>query len=188
MNLFWIRAAFLADCHVVKMPLEYAQLLSTTYYFYEQIPPSGYKKTHAGHPCTIWTAQSARHWHTVAQLAFAALREYTRRFGRVHKCWFKIAAMVRCPPVFHGKPPCFKPETKLAEMGDFIDVPLCMPKTFHHPRATVAYAQYYLNKLRTVPKCARWNRDDRRFMHFAAVTGYLRTIESNQLVRKRKRL
>ena len=187
MNLFWMRAAFLADTHVVKMPLEYAQLLSNTYHAYDQQPPSGYRKTHANHPCAIWTAQSPRHWHAVAQLAFDALREYSRRFHRVHKCWFKIAAMVRKPPVF-GKPPPFKPETKLAEMGPFLDVPLCMPEQFHHPRAPIAYARYYLDKLRTVPKCARWNRAEHKIMHRAAVTGYLHNLMATAAAHKRKRL
>lgn len=188
MNLFWMRAAFLADTHVVKMPLEYTQLLSTAYHLHGQEPPSGYRATHKAHPCAIWTAQSLWHWRTVVVLAFDALHEYARRFGRVHKCYFKVTAMMRAPPRFgETPPPAFKPTTVLAEMGRFRDVPLCMPEEFHHPRAAVAYHRYYLHKLRTVPQCARWHRQERRAMHYIAVAGVLRRMQQVHAAHKRKR-
>lgn len=173
MNLFWMPAALMADCHVVKMPLEYAQLLSNAYYVYDQAPPSTYRQTHTKHPCSIFTAQSMRHWMAVAKLAFAVLREYTRRFGKIHKCWFAIAQMIRQPPDFCAPPPPFGPQTVLGCisvsdmtrcLGDsmysysFDDVPLCMEPEFHHERACTAYAKYYVYKLRTIKRCERWNR------------------------------
>ena len=186
MNLFWMRAAFLADCHVVKMPLEYAQLLSNAYYAHGQTPPSGYRQTHAKHPCSLWTARSTRHWHAVAQLAFEALAEYTYRFGRVHKCWFKITAMVRAPPQF-GAAPSFKEDTVCGEMGDFDDVPLCMPAEFHDARAPIAYVKYYLHKLRTIPRCARWHRRENKTLHYVAVVGCLCALQQQAQALKRSR-
>ena len=172
MNLFWLRAALLADPHVVKMPLEYTQLLSTVYYLHQQVPPSGYRATHKAHPCAVWAAQSLRHWRAVAMLAFDALREYARRFGRTHKCYYKVTRMMRQPPIF-GAPPTFKESTVLGTHGSFKDVPLCMPVEFHHARASVAYHRYYLHKLHTVPRCSRWYKGKRRALHFVAVAGSL---------------
>lgn len=193
MNLFWLRAALLADPHVVKMPLEYAQLLSNAYYTYGQQSPCGYRETHARHPCSIWVAQSRQHWDAVVQLAFGVLREYTRRFSRVHACWYKIAHMVRSPPRFDKAPPTFKSGTARGQLDSFNDVPLCMPEEFMHESAAVAYHRYYLFKLRTVPRCSRWNRDadnHRRAMHAIAVLGMLchhLNWKQKKKIKKRKR-
>lgn len=186
MNLFWLRAAFLADTHVVKMSLEYTQLLSTAYHLHGQIPPSNYKAAHKAHPCAIWTAQSINHWLAVAQLAYDTMREYTKRFHKVHKCFPKLCLMLLKKPVF-GKPPAFKDTTVLAQLGPFHDVPLCMEPQFHHRNAAVAYHRYYLHKLHTVKNCARWNRKQHRFMHYAAVISVLQLLmQQVNASRKRK--
>lgn len=171
---------------MVKMALEYTQLLSTAYYLHDQVPPSGYRATHKAHPCAIWTAQSPRHWRAVVTLAFDVLREYTRRFARTHKCYYKVTAMLRKPPRF-GKPPAFKPTTVFADVAYFRDVPLCMPTQFHHPRAAYAYHQYYLHKLRTVPKCRRWNKQENLAMHRIAISGLLVRMNRHYAARKRQR-
>jgi hypothetical protein len=96
------------DKHVPKMVVESAQMLSTAHRmldgeptrkpsksgktmvkYYEMVDDSFedilYKAVHMGHPCTVWTMQTAANyrWHYDH---FAALcDEYTYRYGKVHK-------------------------------------------------------------------------------------------------------
>ena len=95
------------NAHVVKMILESAQMLSTAHrlldgYMDRRPSTTGksiskywslpdvrestlYKAVHMQHPCTVWTMQSNNNydWHW---LHFDALcKEYTHRYGKVHK-------------------------------------------------------------------------------------------------------
>ena len=77
-------AQYLDDKRVVKMCLESAQLLASA------IQLNGgtatYKITHKGHPATIWTAKTKGNYRWVLRHFAALCREYTRRYGKVHKC------------------------------------------------------------------------------------------------------
>jgi hypothetical protein len=77
-------AAYHCDKHVVKMCLEYAQLLSTTAnnVLAEQV---GYKSTHVNHPCSVWTRKSAANVRWLAALLVNLGDEYTKRYDKVHK-------------------------------------------------------------------------------------------------------
>lgn len=69
------------DKHVVKMPLESAQLLCSAF-------PKGkapYKQTHFNHPCSIWTRTSKENFIWLAEHGIALCDEYTFRYGKVHK-------------------------------------------------------------------------------------------------------
>lgn len=92
------------DKHVVKMPLEAAQMLSTVARAQASIEESAggltmegveqrridwrlhqiYRSTHKNHPCVRWAMQSALNWWWLVQHAFALCDEYTRRYGKVH--------------------------------------------------------------------------------------------------------
>lgn len=68
--------------HVVKMPLETAQMLCAAY-------PDGvapYKKTHYNHPCTIWARECIENFDWLIQHGIALCEEYTFRYNRRHKC------------------------------------------------------------------------------------------------------
>lgn len=90
MNIFAVdacpeRAAqMLCDKHVVKMPLESAQMLCTvlTYYNVEDVP---YRPCHRHHPCTIWARTTQANYDWLTQHGRALCAEYTRRYGRIHK-------------------------------------------------------------------------------------------------------
>ena len=112
MNIFYLdsdpvlAAQLQCDKHVVKMIVESAQMLSTAHRLldgteikrpstsgrmskYWSLPDSRenllYKAVHMAHPCTVWTMQSNNNynWHWVH---FDALcKEYTHRYGKVHK-------------------------------------------------------------------------------------------------------
>ena len=69
------------DKHVVKMILESAQMLCSVW-------PDGrapYKRAFYNHPCTKWVRESAHNHFWLLQHAKALCREYTRRYGKVHK-------------------------------------------------------------------------------------------------------
>ena len=78
-----VAASMLCDKHVVKMILETAQMLCTV--ASQQGHETPYRATHAKHPCTIWTAQSRANWQWLVKHGIAMSKEYTRRYGKVHK-------------------------------------------------------------------------------------------------------
>jgi hypothetical protein len=94
------------DKHVVKMILEYAQLLSTAHrvldgHLMVGISDSGrkqtswilsdhrhdilYKATHLNHPSAVWARQSRDNYVWLWKLLNALCKEYTFRYEKVHK-------------------------------------------------------------------------------------------------------
>jgi len=95
------------DKHVVKMILEYAQLLSTAHrmldgeQYYEPSRRSGrmvkrfhldgpranlYQATHMHHPSAVWCRENISNYVWLDDLFEACLDEYTYRYDKVHKC------------------------------------------------------------------------------------------------------
>ncbi len=71
----------LCDQHVVKMPLESAQMLCAA--FPKNKAP--YKRTHYNHPCTIWTRTSKANYNWLIKHGLALCDEYKYRYKREHK-------------------------------------------------------------------------------------------------------
>jgi hypothetical protein len=111
MNIFYLHpnpktcAQQHVDKHVVKMILEYAQLLSTAHRFLDgteiittsdtgrkvkrwQLPDerdaSLYAATHLQHPSAIWTRQSDANYVFLWELFCCLLEEYTFRYEKIH--------------------------------------------------------------------------------------------------------
>ena len=111
MNIFYLHndpkicAEMHVDKHVVKMILEYAQLLSTAHRILDGtestvLSDSGRKKkvwklpdhrdsvlyscTHANHPSAIWVRQSKANYDWLFKLFVALMDEYTYRYGKIH--------------------------------------------------------------------------------------------------------
>lgn len=95
------------DKHVTKMVLEYCQLLSTAHRVLDGVLIEGksdngrkvtryeldglneelfYKATHINHPSAIWVRQSKQNYVWLHALLAALCKEYTFRYGKVHKC------------------------------------------------------------------------------------------------------
>ena len=92
-----LSAKALDDKRVIKMILESAQMLSTVIRSKdEQYAESNslYKKTHSGHPCVKWTAQSKGNYIWLLKHMEALLEEYTLRFGKQHKSGTLFAAFL----------------------------------------------------------------------------------------------
>ena len=74
-------ARYHCDKHVVKMVLEYAQLLCSPYE--NGIAP--YRRVSYNHPCAKWVRQSQGNYEWLLKLAFKLEEEYTYRYGKIHK-------------------------------------------------------------------------------------------------------
>lgn len=93
MNIFFLSskprecAEFHCDKHVVKMIVEYCQLLSTAHHLCSTNPPAGiYKSTHQNHPSAIWVREGVSNYTWLHRLLKHLCSEYTHRYGRIHKC------------------------------------------------------------------------------------------------------
>lgn len=75
------------DKHVVKMILETAQLLSNAHHMLDgdQVIKPIYKLTHKNHPSAVWTRASKANYDWLWSLLYALCKEYTHRYGKVHK-------------------------------------------------------------------------------------------------------
>ena len=80
-------AQALCDKHVVKMPLEEAQMLCTVV---RQANPEYadehelYRVAHAKHPCTLWAGKTRSNYMYAFRLWNHMCLEYTYRYGRQH--------------------------------------------------------------------------------------------------------
>jgi hypothetical protein len=113
MNIFYLDkdpkvcAQMHVDKHCIKMILEYAQLLSTAHRILDGTVSIGlgktgrkqtryvlpddresvlYSATHLNHPSAVWCRQSAMNYHWLYTLLVECCKEYTYRYGKVHKC------------------------------------------------------------------------------------------------------
>jgi hypothetical protein len=112
MNIFYLSnnvtkcAEQHVDKHCVKMILEYAQLLSTAHRLLDGqeivgISKTGrkakrwelsdtrqdvlYSATHINHPSAVWARHSKDNYAWLCKLLDALCKEYTYRYGKVHK-------------------------------------------------------------------------------------------------------
>lgn len=88
MNIFVVdknpvkAAQMLCDKHIVKMPVETAQMLSTVCRL--KGFDIGYKSTHTNHPCTVWVRDSKENFNWAIQHGIALCDEYSFRYGKTH--------------------------------------------------------------------------------------------------------
>lgn len=159
MNIFYLDhdvqkcAQMHNDKHVVKMILEYAQLLSTAHRLLDGKETIGktktgrkvkrwvldgplesilYQATHINHPSAVWARQSVHNYIWLSDMMLALLKEYTHRYGKKHKCG-SLARYLAYPPVnisdkpFTQPTPAMPDDVKIA--GDSI----------------ASYRNYYIN-------------------------------------------
>ena len=113
MNIFYLDpnprtcAEMHCDKHVVKMIIEYAQLLSTAHRVLDGtnsvvLSSSGRKKTvwtlpdnresilysatHINHPSAIWVRENIENYNWLFDMWSELLDEYTHRYGKIHAC------------------------------------------------------------------------------------------------------
>lgn len=116
MNIFFLsisirrcaRAHF--DKHVVKMILEYCQLLSAAWFILNEqeaivhiTQNNIYKPTHKNHPCSVWVRQHINNYNYVARLGLELCKEWRYRYNhpntRLHAAEHKLIFLINNPPI-----------------------------------------------------------------------------------------
>ena len=161
MNIFYLDhdvtkcAEMHNDKHTVKMILEYCQLLSTAHRYLDGVEMIGktktgrnvkrwklnderdtilYSATHINHPSAVWCRKTSANYVWLHQLLVALCKEYTYRYGKVHKCEREglVAQLARLPDTITSAPftqptPAMPDEVKI--LGDSV----------------ASYRNYYIN-------------------------------------------
>jgi len=158
MNIFYLHedpiqnAKWHIDKHIVKMPIEYAQLMSTAHRLLDGEMYLGktaighkikrwrlnderesvlYKASHINHPSAIWVRESIENYYQMYKLYMATLAEYTNRYGKIHGSTKPSILLTRAPKNI--------PKIKGTQL------PQCMPemcKVKDNP--ILAYRNYYI--------------------------------------------
>tara|TARA_R100001463_G_scaffold20114_1_gene49107 strand:+ start:1209 stop:1712 length:504 start_codon:yes stop_codon:yes gene_type:complete len=80
-------AKSLCDQHIVKMPLEEAQMLCTALWHHAPFYAEAwnlYKPVHQKHPCTLWAVETRTNFRYAYKLYCSMLCEYHHRYGKWH--------------------------------------------------------------------------------------------------------
>ena len=161
MNIFYLDkdpkvcAQYHLDKHVVKMIVEYAQLMSTAHRvldgkeYYDlsknnrrvkrfKLPNKYldrviYKACHINHPSAIWTRHSDENYKWLFKLWNELCKEYTYRYKKQHATFMKLGVdLVKVP--------------KNIPKGEFTQPTPAMPDYCKDADSLVAYRKYYINE------------------------------------------
>lgn len=157
MNIFYLShdveqcAQFHTDKHVVKMIVEYAQLLSTAHRILDgrciiAKTPGGmnkktwileghldsvlYKSTHVNHPSAVWARSTSENYQWLFKLWCCLLDEYTFRYDKQHAST-KLKVYLQHTP-------------KNIVSGKFSEPPKAMPIEFQVGNSEESYRNYYV--------------------------------------------
>ena len=206
MNIFYLDedpiviAHSLVDKHIVKMPTESAQMLSTAHRILdgrliehsgkrryllqnERLDEDGniidlvcYMVAHSEHPSTKWTMlnRATYQWHL--NLLRCMLQEYTNRYGRVHRCADLLPFLDSTP-------------TNIVD-GDFVAPFLAMPDEYKCGSAVDAYRAFYAGEKWTF---ANWKHNNipgwfagnmKKVWSIKQINKYAEKISSNPEIKK----
>jgi len=155
MNIFILdydaqRAARMqCDKHIVKMPLESAQILCSL--FPDGLAP--YKRTHYNHPCSIWARTSKANFQWLVRHGLALCDEYTFRYGKTHKSKLVI---IWCSKNIS--------KIKFNHVGRTRFV-MCFDQKFKIGNAVESYREYYRCEKN---KIAKWRKNRPRPSWFSS--------------------
>ena len=147
MNIFYLHSApkicaeMHCDKHVVKMIIEYSQLMSTAHRVldgkeYYDLTANGrkikrwrmenskyetglMKASHINHPSAVWVRQSRQNYMWLNQMWNYLLLEYTHRYGKRHACADRMDVLYAWPEnipntYFTEPPPAMPDDCKIA--------------------------------------------------------------------------
>lgn len=163
MNLFYLDEApdlcarYHMDKHVVKMPLEAAQILCTTHWISRVIGNAPrplnsnelkvlreavrtnergsnipYKPTHPNHPSVVWARTNIANYDWALGYLYAVSDEYTYRYGKYHKSTEAMAML--------GYP------FNVPYSDDMTPFALAMPDQYKSDDPVTSYRQYYIHE------------------------------------------
>ena len=161
MNIFYLdkdaktAAQYHCDKHVVKMILEYAQLMSTAHRLldgdeaivkinnrnrrvwtlHDHREQTVYKPVSWNHPSAVWVRQSLDHYQWLWNLAIELCQEYRHRYGGTTDKQHKTSVVIQNLS--------FAPDN-IPRLGVFSEPPQAMPEDAKVPGDSVeAYRNYY---------------------------------------------
>lgn len=124
------------DRHVVKMPIEAAQVLSAAHHVLDPSTVAGNpaicRKAYAQHSCSVWARSNETRYLWLASLGMWLCAEYTHRYGRVHATQARLEWLVLNPP------PSIPPG------GDLLPFTLAMPDQYRQADSVAAYRSMYI--------------------------------------------
>lgn len=151
-----IAAQYHNNSHCIKLILEQMQIMSTNHRVLDGTETIGksksgrkktewilqdsylnstlYSSTHKNHPSTIWCRQSDSNYKWLHELTVALCKEYSFRYGKIHKCeQTGLLELLKTPP-------------KNIPIGEFTPVTPAMDQQYIIPGDSVAsYRNYYIN-------------------------------------------
>lgn len=147
-HTFYKAAEYHVDKHIVKMPLETAQILCSARHLNGDCFSIPYKLTHKHHPCVLWAAKSLNNYKWLCNFGLALCSEYEYRYGREHKC---KSVILDSQASAHSM--CFSCEN----MTDFVQA---MPDQYKSASPVQAYRAYYLGEKSSL---ASWKNRSKPF-------------------------
>lgn len=140
MNIFvlslnvYLCAKYHCDKHVVKMIVEYGQMLCTTHHLMSNNPHKKlFKKGFVNHPCTIWVRQTTGNYSYLYLLFCELCREYTFRYSKIHSSEIRLKEILNYIP------------ERIPE-GNMTIFAQAMPDIYKHKNSIIAYRNYYINE------------------------------------------
>lgn len=165
-----VAARMMCDKHVVKMIVEYAQLMSTAHRVLDGAPyiaktkngrnikrwmlpgPAEerlkYKASHVNHPSAIWVRQSAKNYRWIYKHFQELCKEYTHRYGKKHKTDEKLNFMLWFAP------------KNIDQVTGLTEFAQAMPDYCKREDPVDAYRNYYLNEKRSF---AKWTNREKPY-------------------------
>ena len=138
MNIFFLHmnpsicAQMHVDKHVIKMILETCQMLCSAWHMLDnehELYTPIYKLAHKNHPCSIWVRESQANYKWLCELGTELCKEYTYRYGKIHKSQQYIMDLEKnIPPISNIK---------------FTKFPQAMPDMYKEDDVISAYRHYY---------------------------------------------
>lgn len=146
MNIFFLDedeekcAQAYCDKHIVKMPIELAQMLSTAHHVLNSgYKDKVYKPAYVNHPMSVWVRATELNYSRAYVLWHYLCSEYEKRYNRVHK-------VEELWPFLYLAP------NGMAKQKETLP-PLCMPNQFkpaNWDEVVRAYRQYYRTEKRAI--------------------------------------
>jgi len=134
MNIFFLDknpeliAQYSIDSHVVKIPVEIAQMMTMAKILSED---SERKIGHMNHPMSLWVRYSTQNYNLAGEIGLELCKEYTRRYGKVCASEGKIKLLLSNP---------IRTNQCIATVP-----PLCMPENYQSDDVVESYRRYYIH-------------------------------------------
>jgi len=120
------------DQHIIKMPIETAQMLSEGHLLLDNATHDGLCKSfNPKHPCSLWSYASRSNYIWLFELFEELCAEYEYRYGKVHNTYLERREALENPP------------KNLSDIG-LTDFAQAMPEAYKCDDAVQAYHVFYL--------------------------------------------